>query len=310
MPRYPRPVILRPGRLLLLVLLAAAVPVAGPVGAQTPILPVTIDVEGQHITLAPADADAFQRRLNQPPLLDEPPQAAAPSYTVTTGYWDPAIREEEDEPAVDAEAEYFPGGGFVRARQAGEDVWVVLDLRQRAILNHYIGYGTRHRLPADPTLRQAALNPSALLIAFLGYYGQGESVAIEVGDRVLTREEADAFLAAVAPGLYGVTFLDPPQPPRTEDVSGYWVTLTLPEGRTLAYFLDTTAETLTDALGTELHHIGMTGGGIPESTDVTLIEDEDPAGSPVWWLAAIGAAMLLAIAVARRRLPDGTSGNT
>jgi hypothetical protein len=288
--------------LFLLTLVLSAAASFGPALAQTAILPVAVDVEGKHITLAPADADAFQRRLNQPPLLDDPPPFDGPSYTVTTAYWDPAVREEEDEPAVEPAAEYFPAGGFVRARQDGKDVWLVLDLRQRAILDHYVGYGTRQGLPSDPVLRQAALNPSALLIAFLGYYGQGESIAIEVGDRLLTADEAEAFLASVAPGLYGVTFLDPPQPPR-RGASGYWVRLTLPEGRALSYFLDTSAHTLTDSLGTESYDLSSAaGGGIPDSAEVLLIEDESPVGSQLWWLLAVGGGVsLLALAFALRR---------
>lgn len=300
----------RLGPLILLALLLPGGALIQSALAQSPIPAVAVDVAGEHITLAPADADAFQRRLNQPPLLDNPPPVAASSYTVTTAYWDPAVREAEDEPAVEPAAEYFPAGGFVRARQDGKDVWLVLDLRQRAILDHYIRYGTVHRLPSDSVLRHAALNPSALLIAFLDYFGQGESVAIEVGDRLLTEDEAEAFWVSVAPRLYGVTFLDPPQPPRTRGAPGYWVRLTFPEGRALSYFLDTSAQTLTDALGTETHDLSDTGaGGIPESADVSLIEDESPAGSKLWWLLAVGGVILLGLAVTLRRSGAGASEN-
>jgi hypothetical protein len=268
---------------------------------------VAVEVEGKHITLAPADADAFQRRLNQPPLFDEPPPASGPSYTVTTAYWDPAVREDEDEPAVEPEAEYFPGGGFVRARQDGQDVWLVLDLRQRAILDRYIIYGTQQRLPEDPSLRDRVLHPSALLIVFLAYYGVGETIAIEVGDTRLESQEVDAFLASIAPHLiFQLTFLDPPEPPRTSAAPGYWVTLTLPEGRTLQYFLSPSAGTLTDSLGSETFDIGAAaGGGIPESADVLRIQEEEPAGSRLWWLLAVGGGVsLLALAFAvHRRQP-------
>jgi hypothetical protein len=281
---------------LLLALLMAAVAVARPVAAQTPIAAVTIDIDGNQFTLAPADADAFQRRLNRPPKLEDPPPAAAPSYTVTTDYWNPAVREEADDLAVDAEAEYFPAGGYIRARQDGEDVWLVLDLRQRAILDHYILYGTQQRLPQNPSLREAALHPSALLIVFLAYYGVGEPIAIETGDRRLSADEADAFLASVAPFLLNATFLDPPQPPAAE-TDGYWVTFTLPEGRALTYFLDTSAGTLTDALGTEVHDISSAaGGGIPESADVLAVQQEGPVGSRLWWLLAVGGGVALLVA--------------
>jgi hypothetical protein len=302
--RYPRLVI--PA---LLVLFTAAVVFGAPAAAQATVFPVAIDVEGKHLTLAPADADAFQRRFHRPPQLDEPPAAATgPSYTVTTDYWDEAIREEDADPAVEPKAEYFPAGGFVRARQDGEDVWLVLDLRQRAILDHYVLYGTTQRLPANAASRQAVLNPSALLIAFLAYYGQGETIAIELGDRLLTDEEARDFLSSIAPELLNVTFVDPPQPPQTDDWMGYWVTITLPEGRDLLYFLDTRRALLIDALGTELYDLSTAaGGGIPPSAETLAVEQQDPAGSKLWWLLApAGAAVLVAAALWTRRRRTAT----
>jgi hypothetical protein len=286
---------------LLLVLVVGGASVQ-PVAAQSPIVPMTIGVGGNVFTLAPADADAFQRRINRPPLLDDAPVAAAPFYIVTTAYWDDAIREDEDEAVVAEEAEYFPAGGFVRARQGEDDAWIVLDLRQRAILDHYILYGTQQRLPQDPSLKERMLHPSALLIVFLAYYGVGETIAIEVGNGLLEAEEADAFLASIAPHLvFQLTFLDPQEPPEPT-AEGYWVTFTLPEGRTLQYFLDTSASTLTDSLGTEVYDISSAaGGGIPESAAATQIEQEDPVGSALWWLAAVaGVAALVALAFRAR----------
>jgi hypothetical protein len=293
-------VIRRLGLLLVLaltLLLAASVHGAF---AQAPVGSVTIDVDGKLISLAPADANAFQRRLNQPPTLETTPPAAAPAYTVATLYWDEAVREDNvDEPPVDEEAQYFPGGGYVRAEQDGEEVWLVLDLRQRAILDHYIDYGSRQRLPDDPERQQAVLNPSALLVVFLAYYGIGETIGIQVGDRTLGPVEIDGFLASVAPHLiFQLTFPDPPQPPET-DGSGYWVTFTLPEGRTLAYYLDLDARTLTDALGTETFDLSdAAGGGIPEFAETLHVEQEAPAGSQLWWLFGIGGGVaLLALAL-------------
>jgi hypothetical protein len=283
-------VIARLGLLLLLATLFAAHP--GAAATQTPVPPVDIEVEGNTFRLAPADADAFQRRLNQPPKLEETPDALGASYTVTTPYWDAAVRE-NGEPSADEVAQYFPQGGFVRASQDGEDVWLVLDLRQRAILDHYVLYGTQQRLPQDPELRQHVLHPSALLVVFLAYYGVGEEVAIEVGDRLLSAEEADAFLASVAPHLiFQLTFLDPPLPPETARGSGYWVTFTLLEGRSLRYFLDTASKTLTDSLGTETFDLSAAaGGGIPESASATQIEQQSPRGSAAWWPLMIGGGI-------------------
>lgn len=276
--------------------------------AQVPVGSVTVDVDGKLISLAPADAAAFQRRLNQPPDLESIPPATAPAYTVTTPYWDEAVRDDNvDEPPVEGAAQYYPGGGYVRAEQDGEDVWLVLDLRQRAILDHYIDYGTRQRLPEDPELQEAVLNPSALLVVFYSYYGIGETIGIQVGNRTLGQEEIDAFLASIAPHLiFQLTFLDPPQPPEA-DGAGYWVTFTLPEGRSLAYYLDPSAGTLTDALGTETFDIGAAaGGGIPESADALNVEQEAPAGSQLWWLFGIagGVALLAAAVLLRRRIGE------
>jgi hypothetical protein len=302
--------LLRLGPLLLLVLLLHGVASPFPAAAsQTKITPVEIDVNGNTYLLAPADADAFQRRLNQPPKLKDPPSAGGPSYTVTTAYWDAAVREEDGDPAIEDAAEYFPQGGFVRTRQDGKDVWLVIDLRQRAILDHYILYGTTQRLPQDPTSMRAVLNPSALLVMFLAYYGQGEPIAIEVGDRLLTTDQADAFLSSVAPNLiFQLTFLDPPQPPDREATSGYWVTITLPEGRSLEYFYDTANATLTDALGIETFDLkAAAGGGIPESAEVAQIEQQSPAGSLLWWPIMIGggvAFLVLAVWLRRRSLAN------
>jgi hypothetical protein len=290
--------------MLLLALCLGGAASSQTVAGQTAISPASIYVEGKEIALAPADADALQRRINRPPLLEDAPAVAASAYVVTTAYWDAAIREDEDDPPVAEEAEYFPAGGFVRASQDGEDAWIVLDPRQRAILDHYILYGTQQRLPQDPNLQKAVLHPSALLIVFLAYYGVGETVAVEVGDRPLEADEADAFFASVAPNLiFQLTFLDPPEPPEPSG-SGYWVTFTLPEGRTHAYYLDPSAGTLTDALGTETFDIsGAAGGGIPESAAVAQIEQEDRAGSPAWWLLTVvgGTGLIALVAWMRSR---------
>ena len=278
--------ILSLGSLFLSALLLTAAATSGAVAAQVPAPTIEIDVEGVRIALAPADVDAFQRRVNQPPLLDEPPGATGPSYTVTTAYWDPAAREDEDDPPVDPAAEYFPAGGFVRASQDGEDVWIVIDLRQRAILDRYISYYTEHPRP------ELELHPAALSIAKATT--PDELISIEVGDRRLTADEARLFWEAMNPRLKRPVFLDPPRPPIASPSTGYWVTFTLPEGRAMLYFHDTAAGTLTDALGTESYDIGDAGSQrIPENASVLLIEDDDPAGSPLWWLVAAGGGVAL-----------------
>jgi hypothetical protein len=287
----------------LLIVLTLMLPAVAPVRsalAQTPIPPVEIDVEGFVALLAPADADAFQRRLNQPPLLDGPPAASGPSYTVTTPYWDAAVREEDSEPDVEPAAEYFPAGGFVRARQDGQDVWLVLDLRQRAILDRYIAYYSEHPRPE--------LEPRAGSLRMALARTPNELISIEAGDRRLAPDEAALFWEALN-GRLDAEFIDPPNPPG--DAPGYWITFTLPEGRALLYFNDTVAGTLTDALGTESYDISGAGEHrIPASADARLIEDESPAGSKLWWLiGAGGGVVLLGLAVALRRASGGASEN-
>lgn len=301
MARYPRLVILRPGTFLLLVLLAALV-LRGNVAAQTPIPSVVIDVEGIMFTLAPADADAFQRRLSQPPLFDEPPAASGPSYTVTTAYWDLAVREDEDEPAVEPDAKYFPGGGFVRARQDGQDLWLVLDLRQRAILDRYIRFGAEVGRPGP--------RPGALEILALA--SRTETIGIEAGAGRFSDAEARSFWDSAGSVAADPSFRDPPRPPATAGVAGYWLTFSLPEGRSQQYFVDTTGGVLTDALGTESYDVaGLIGATLPETAESLHIEDESPAGSKLWWVLAVGggAVFLLGAAALHRRSTTGASGN-
>jgi hypothetical protein len=113
----------------------------------------------------------------------------------------------------------------------------------------------------------------------------------------------------VAPHLLNVTFIDPPQPPQTDDWMGYWVTLTLPEGRNLGYFLDTRRAILIDGLGTELYDLSTAaGGGIPPSAETITVEQEAPAGSKLWWLLAVGGVGLLGLAAMHGRRPGVAAG--
>ncbi len=284
--------ILRLGPLFLLTFLLAGAVSSQLVAAQATVLPVAIDVDGNRIALAPADADAFQRRLNQPPALGTPPAAAGLSYTVTTAYWDAAVREKDDDPAVEAEAEYFPGSGVVRARQDGEDVWLVLDLRQRAILDRYIRFIEAGR--PDP-------RPGALEIVL--FASRTEPVAVETGARSFSEAETRAFWDAIAPIAADPSFRDVPQPPDMTGATGYWLTFTCPEGRSLQYYVDTVAGTLTDALGAETYDVtGLLGGVLPSTAETLQIENDDPAGSWLWWPLAVGGGIgLLALSLWLRR---------
>ena len=284
-----RRVILRLALVLLLPLLLASVVSSPVVEGQERIEPVAIEIDGKRIELAPADADAFQRRLNKPPQLETLPAASAPSFPVITAYWDSAVEKDDDEGVVEAEAEYFPSGGFVRAQQSGLDVWLVLDLRQRAILDRYIRFGIEdsRQLP----------RPGALEL--VRFASKTETVGIETGDRLLTESEARSFWDAFDSLVARASFNNPAQPPMALDASGYWLTFSLPEGRAQQYFLDTASGMLADSLGTESYDFsGLIGRTLPGSAAALPLEQQDPTGSALWWLLAIGGGIgLLAIAV-------------
>ncbi len=276
--------------LLLLPLLLASSHIAV---AQARIEPVAIEVEGKRTELAPADADAFQRRLNLPSQLEAPPSATPPSFPVTTTYWDSAVDKDDGEAAIGEKAEYFPTGGFVRARQDGLDVWLVLDLRQRATLDRYIRFSIEER-PQD-------LRPGALEV--VRFASKMESVGLEAGNRRLSESESQSFWEAFDTLAPPPSFNHPAEPPASAEASGYWLTVSLPEGRTQQYFLDTTTGVLTDSLGAESYDMsGLVGGALPGSEAALPLEQQEPAGSPLWWLLAAGGGIgLLASAVWLRR---------
>src|SRR6185503_5215606 len=91
------------------------------------------------VRLAVTDDYAFFRRINLPPKLEDTPKVSGPSFEITSRYWDEVVRGWDSSAGSGADsATYYPQGGFVRARQGGSDVWLVIDLRQQAIINRYI----------------------------------------------------------------------------------------------------------------------------------------------------------------------------
>ncbi len=247
------------------------------------------------ISLAPADADAFRRRVNLLPRLEDPPSVSGTAYTVTTSYWSEAIRLEEDEDYLDVsvKGDYYPDGGYLRVTLAGDDVWMVLSLRQRAILDRYI------RLAEDERVGE---HPSTLDV--LAAAAESEAFGFEVGDDVLDPATGDALLTSIAEANPAPA-VDPRVPP-VDTGEGEWLIVTLVEGRSLRYYYDGT--TLTEGLGTERYDAASVAGVLDDaaSMDQPVIEQERPAGSLLWWpvaggggLAAIGIAIWL-----RKRLPD------
>lgn len=246
------------------------------------------------IRLAPADADAFRRRINQLPRFEDPPTLEGPSYVVTTSYWPVAVRLDEDEGEdvldVDVRGDYYPLGGFVRVtvgEEEGVDAWMALNLRQRAILDRYIRLSLAGEVDNEPST-----------IDVLTAMSSTEVFGVEVGPKVLDLE------AGV--DLLGKLREENPSPILQErelpsiDESGVWLIVTLLEGRSLRYYYS--QGVLTEALGTERYDATAIADileGIAPEQAATIVQDE-PAGSLLWWpvtigggLAAIGAAIWL-----------------
>lgn len=252
------------------------------------------------VTLAPVDADAFQRRLNQPPQFeDETPTATGPSYTVSAAYWDDAVREDEKSAQADLDATYFPDSGLVRVRQDGKDIWIVIDLRQQALLNRYIRLAN-----------SAAIGPTPGFLEVLTAAAATEETAVQIGARPLSAEQAKAFWSAVA------SLRPSGEPPRPDEQGGAagsaWIIVTLSEGHAVEMVYDYERGTLTDSLGQQSYTapsdwlrpvIGDYDEGTLAALSGTIAQDEE-RGSLWWWPLVVGAGLLyVAIAVwADRRI--------
>lgn len=251
------------------------------------------------LRLTAADEDAFRRRINYPPVYERTtPVATGPAYTVTSTYWEPVVMTERRNPgAVEAAALYYPESGLVRARQAGEDVWLTLNLRQRAILDRYIRLGSVYGLEESPGM-----------LDILRLAAASEQIGIQIGAKLLDSSESAAFWRAVAaaerrpldsPGEANVhRYLTSP---RETDL---WVIFTLEEARALRFIYEPTIGLLIDPLGMEAYSIAPnaleSAVGNGAAFKPLLVAQEDSPGSVLWWpvmlgggLALIGAAIWL-----------------
>jgi hypothetical protein len=271
--------------LLFVVLAATTLVMASPSdgSVQTPGVTISGGDLTHPVQLAAVDADAFVRRLVPPPKLDEEPEVFGSGYTITTGYWDEVLRNDRDdrEPA-EAAAIYFEDGGYVRARQGGEDAWLVLDLRQRAIIDRYL----RHA-------RAGLLRERPGILELLTVSSRSESIGIDIGGNQLSATEARelwlGLLVSPRP-----SFPDPAQRP---DGAGPWLVFSLEEGRAVQFLYDPASQTLTDYLGAETYRViqpvrftiesATRGGG-----SSLAIEDDEPRGSRAWWVVMIGAGIV------------------
>ena len=241
------------------------------------------------IRMAAADADAFRRRVAQPPRLEDVPDVSGSPYVVTTSYWASAVRLEEGEDIleIDLKGDYYPDGGYVRVPVGGQDAWLVLDLRQRAILDRYIRLAEAGAISAEPST-----------LDVLAAASSSEAMGVEAGGDFVAPEVASALLSGLAQAN-PKPFLEPREPPAAQD-DGFWLTVTLLEGRSLRYFYD--GATLTESLGTERYDASSVAQALaaiaPAGTPA--IGQEEPEGSLLWWpvmvgggLAALGAAVWL-----------------
>jgi len=300
-----------------LVVLTAAMVVgtATSLTAQEPLTATTISGGGlpHAVRLAPIDHESFLRRLDLPPLLDNEPVLSGPSYTVTSPYWDAGVRAGDiTQPLVDDAATYYPEGGFVRTRQGAKVVWTVLDTTQKTILDRYIRHAAS--LPAEPSVFEV-LRASGLA---------GEPIGITIGELELTPQQRTAFwrnaegvsprrTAPLAREQRDEFFRSLGTPsPRLN-----WIIFNLPAGRTVPMAYSNVSGTLN-----ELNEAVNEGIGIPvpqnwlvpvlgdqadfrnENSPLAplTIEQEDGAGSPVWWVVMIGGGVLsIAAAVLLQR---------
>jgi hypothetical protein len=280
---------------------------AGPASAQdVPLVSQTLISGGglpHPVRLTVVDEDDFMRRINLPPQLEDAPDVSGPSYTVSSPYWDHAVRgEESKDPEVELEATYYPDGGFVRTRQDGEDVWIVIDLRQRAILDRYI------RLDKDGSIDEAP-GPLNLITAAVK---DGEDVTVRIGSLELDADQAAAFWR-VADGLEVYERADPVQP--TDGPGSVWITFNLPEGRTEQMLYIVANGEIYDRLGATSYVVPFLWlqpvlgdqaprPGQPIDFASPPIEQEQSTGSPIWWVVMIGGglACLGAAVWLRRRL--------
>jgi hypothetical protein len=237
------------------------------------------------VQLTPVDEAAFRQRLNLPPLLDEEPELRGTSYDVTSTYWDAAVRDADDgESPVEINASYYPEGGFVRTRQAGTDVWLVIDLRQRAILDRYIALGQESAIGATP----------AVLDVLRAAAAGGEQLAIQIGDVHLSEVQRDAFWRVAAAMRAGERATGCAAQKGGE--SSTWLVFTLPEGRSIEMVYTPEAGTLVDSLGCESYIVPggwlvpVLGTEAPAFGDThqRQVAQEKGAGSPLWWPLMLG----------------------
>jgi len=182
-------------------------------------------------------------------------------------------------------ATYYPQGGFVHAKQNGEDVWLVIDLRQQAILNRYIRLAQRNSLPAIPTLQEV-----------IAASQRDEKISVTIGSRQLKADELPAFWQEFARPMTrtdggGTT-------PKGDD--GVWIAFGLEEGRTVHLFYDMKGNRLIDDLGIEAVTVpsdwlqSVLGTRVSAASPLVAplaVPQQEPRGSRAWWFVMVGGGI-------------------
>jgi len=273
---------------LFVLALCSFVPSAQATGGETTIsggrLPYAV-------RLSPVDESALPRRVNMPPKLEKTPPVTGSSYRVESSYWATVLPKTKNEPAAGTRADYFPEGGFVRAEQGGKDAWLVIDLRQRALLDRYIRLAEKGALSATPGVMDVLRAANS----------DGELLGVEVGGKPLDEDQRRAFWSLA--GGFGGPSTAAAGPIGSDSIP---MVLSLPEGRTVAMRYHPASRTLSDLQGFESYSVP------PDFERVTIgarpappgFSDERSPGSPGWWVVGLGSGAL-AIAAAlwlQRRL--------
>jgi hypothetical protein len=257
----------------------------------------------QPIRFTAVDETALFQRINFPPKLDDAPAVTGPSYALTSPYWPKVLpgNGKDRLPAGQA-ATYYPQGGFVKARQGADDVWLALDLRQRAIIQRYVSLGEQRLLPPEPGVIDVLRAAAAL---------RGEDIGVQAGGRELSSVQAGGLwssLAGVAPMPLAAT----QAPPSTVPANDAWLVFTLAEGRDLRLYYDSTANQIVDYAGQQSYPVprawlplilGPDAQSASMSYAPLAVPREKGQGSPAWWVLMVagGAASLTLAVVLRRR---------
>jgi hypothetical protein len=252
------------------------------------------------IRLTAVDDDSFRRRVDLPPLFDEEPEVSGLSYTVTSDYWDKAVRNGNGgEAPVAGAASYYPDQGLVETRQGDAKVWIGLNHQQRAILDRYIRLG--------PSLSDAPASLDVLRTA-----AESELIGIHIGRFELTPEQRLRFWEQAQPLRNRPGIVPGSTGAAPADANATWVVFTLSEGRTVQMRYAPASNILTESLSGEAYVVPsnwlvpVLGPQAAPGPDYALapqaVPQEESTGSFLWWAVMLGGGVAcLAAAVFLQR---------